>query len=79
MRTEGLSINLATVREHLDDTSALAHNYLGYVSNRIDDRIKCYRRAIELDPTFAFPHCNLAGCLSQKGDLAGAEAEYRRP
>jgi tetratricopeptide (TPR) repeat protein len=61
----------------LDDASALAHNYLGYVSNRIDERIQCYRRAIELDPTFAFPHHNLAGCLRLKGDLSGAVAEYR--
>src|SRR5262249_44732519 len=61
----------------LDDTSALAFNYLGYVSVGLDGRIRCWRRAIELDPTFAFPHYNLAGALRQKGDLPAAVAEYR--
>jgi tetratricopeptide (TPR) repeat protein len=60
-----------------DDTFAPAHNYLGYVTNDNNIRIRCYRRAIELDPTFAFPHFNLAGALRRKGDLRGAEAEYR--
>ena len=62
----------------LDDSSALAHNYLGYVSARVDDRIRCFQLAIERDPTFAFPHYNLAGGLRQKRDVPGAVAEYRK-
>jgi tetratricopeptide (TPR) repeat protein/tRNA A-37 threonylcarbamoyl transferase component Bud32 len=64
----------------LDDTFAMAHNYLGYVlwtRAELDERIRCYRRAIELDPTFAFSHYNLANSLRAKGDGAGAVTEYR--
>jgi serine/threonine-protein kinase len=60
-----------------DDTFAMTFNYLGYVldgaSNR-DERIRCYKRAIALDPTFAFPHYNLGNAL-----LAGAMWPGRWP
>ncbi len=65
----------------LDNTFAMAHNYLGYVlSGRApaDEIIQCYRRAIERDKTFAFPHYNLANVLVYaKGDTKGAIAEYQ--
>lgn len=64
----------------LDGAFAPAHNYLGYVLDRVADRdrrINCYRKAIELDPTFAFPHYNLGNALQAKGDREAAEAEYR--
>jgi tetratricopeptide (TPR) repeat protein/tRNA A-37 threonylcarbamoyl transferase component Bud32 len=73
----------AAFRESLeiDDTFAMAHNYLGYVLNGrapADEVIRCYRRAIERDPTFAFPHYNVAEVLRvQKRDVPGAIVEYR--
>lgn len=36
-----------------------------------------YRRALELDPTFADAHLNLGRLLHETGDLAGAEGCYR--
>jgi tetratricopeptide (TPR) repeat protein len=65
----------------LDDTFAVAHNYLGYVLKspaERDERIRCFRRAIELDPTFAFAHYNLAGALRDNRDPDGAIAEFRK-
>jgi tetratricopeptide (TPR) repeat protein len=65
----------------LDETNALAHNYLGYVlAGRAPraERIRCFRRAIELDPDFAYPHFNLAGLLVAERDVPGAVAEFRK-
>jgi tetratricopeptide (TPR) repeat protein len=65
----------------LDDTFAMAHNYLGNVLDgraNIEERIRCYRRAIELDPTFAFPHYNLANVLRRTGDPRGAVDEFEK-
>jgi tetratricopeptide (TPR) repeat protein len=65
----------------LDDTFAMAHNYLGNVLDgraNIEERVRCYRRAIELDPTFAFPHYNLANLLRRTGDRRGAVDELHK-
>ena len=42
-----------------------------------DGAEKLYRKAIELDPSYAALHNNLADCLMNRGDLGGAETSVR--
>ncbi|MFO0892368.1 MAG: tetratricopeptide repeat protein [Isosphaeraceae bacterium] len=57
------------------------HNGLGtLLCNRrgdLEGAVKCFRRAIELDPTFALAHENLGNAHYRKGDLNRAADEYR--
>src|SRR5260370_160177 len=45
---------------------------------KLDDAIAEYRRAIEIDPNYAFAHNNLGVALRGQGKLDDAIAEYRR-
>ena len=45
---------------------------------KLDEAIAFYRRAIQLDPTFALPHNNLGNVLQEQGKLAEACQCYQR-
>jgi Flp pilus assembly protein TadD len=54
---------------------------LGFIMARLgqqDEALANYRKALELDPTCASAHFNLAVGLVQAGKLADAEAHYRQ-
>lgn len=57
----------------VNDPAAHRPDYM----DRLQGRVKCYHRAIELDPMHASAHFSLGRCLSQVGD-SGAEQEFRR-
>jgi protein O-mannosyl-transferase len=60
---------------------AKAHNALGSIAVRkqkFDEAIDEFRQAIDLDPTSATAHLNLAIQLAEAGNLAEAEVQFRR-
>lgn len=48
---------------------AIAYSKIG----RLDEAVRCYRRALELDPQLSGAHYGLAFLLLKRGDTAGAE------
>jgi hypothetical protein len=55
----------------LDDFCAMAHNNLGWTydcSGRISEAIRCYRRAVEIDPGLTLAKVNLASLTSKTGE-----------
>ncbi|MGE5209487.1 MAG: tetratricopeptide repeat protein [Alphaproteobacteria bacterium] len=65
----------------LDPLSPIINADLGvnmYLARRYDDAIAQLQKTLELDPTFFYPHYFLGLVLEQKGDLAGAIAEYEK-
>jgi tetratricopeptide (TPR) repeat protein len=54
---------------------------LGTVYSRkgeFNEAVDCYRRAIELDSTFADPHNNLGNIYARRGDMTAARSEFLR-
>ncbi len=61
----------------------MTHDNLGVVldrENQLDEAIAEHRKAIDLDPKFASPHCNLGAilCDGKKHDYDGAIIELRQ-
>jgi Tfp pilus assembly protein PilF len=44
---------------------------------KVDEAIKEFRRALELDPYYVDAHANLATALQQQGKVEEAAAEWR--
>jgi tetratricopeptide (TPR) repeat protein len=45
---------------------------------KVDESIKSYQKAAELNPSFVWSHHNLADVLQQEGRLDEAVAAYRK-
>src|SRR5204863_115768 len=60
-----------------DPQFGMAHNNLGCLlhEKNLEQAIREYRKAIQLDKGHALPHCNLARALSDKGLVDEAIAE----
>lgn len=62
------------LRDHPDDLRVLQNMAIAYSrTGRIEEAIRAYRKALELDPSLAGAHYGLAFLLIKKGDAAGAE------
>jgi tetratricopeptide (TPR) repeat protein len=67
------------LRDHPNDqrvlqNMAIAHSRLG----QQDDAMRCYRRALELDPALAGAHYGLAFLLLKRGEHAEAQEHLER-
>lgn len=76
------SRNLARKALELDDSLAEAHASLGNLSLftewKFDEAERHFRRALDLNPSYATAHQWFAYCYLVRGDLAGATREIRR-
>ena len=60
---------------------ARPHDYMGiakYKSGLINDAIKHYNLAINIDPEYPYPYINLGICYFDKRDVDGAIAQFSR-
>ena len=72
-RLDYLSEGLA-LRDQPNDQRILQNMAIAYSKTaRLDDAIRCYRRALELDPQLSGAHYGLAFLLLKRGDAVGAE------
>ncbi len=61
------------LRDHPNDPKILQNMAIAYSrTSRLDDAIRCYRRALELAPELAGAHYGLAFLLLKREDRAGA-------
>ncbi len=61
------------LRDHPNDPKILQNMAIAYSrTSRLDDAIRCYRRALELAPDLAGAHYGLAFLLLKREDRAGA-------
>ena len=62
------------LRDQPNDQRILQNMAIAYSKTaRLDDAIRCYRRALELDPQLSGAHYGLAFLLLKRGDSVGAE------
>ncbi|HEX7940595.1 MAG TPA: tetratricopeptide repeat protein [Gemmatimonadaceae bacterium] len=62
------------LRDEPNDQRILQNMAIAYSkTGRLDDAIRCYRRALELDPQLSGAHYGLAFLLLRRGESAGAE------
>lgn len=62
------------LRDRPNDSRILQNMGIAFSrTGRQDDAIRCYRRALEIDPALGGAHYGLAFLLLKKGDGAGAE------
>jgi tetratricopeptide (TPR) repeat protein len=76
-------IEIASDHKHGDDNnlSSDAYKCLGEalaVQGQPDEAIICYRKAIELNPRWSWPHCNLGDVLAAQGKLDEAIVCYQK-
>ena len=66
------------LREKPDDHRVLQNMAIAYTrTSRIEDAVRCYRRALEVQPQLSGAHYGLAFLLLRRGDRAGAEQHLR--
>ena len=62
------------LRDKPDDYRVLQNMAIAYTrTSRIEDAVRCYRRALELQPQLSGAHYGLAFLLLRRGDRGGAE------
>jgi Flp pilus assembly protein TadD len=62
------------LRDKPDDLRVLQNMAIAYSrTGRLEEAIRAYRRALEIDPTQSGAHYGLAFLLIKRGDLTGAE------
>jgi Flp pilus assembly protein TadD len=67
------------LRDHPNDHRVLENLAIAYSkTGRLDDAIRCYRRALDLQPQLAGAHYGLAFLLLRRGDRPGAERHLTR-
>ena len=63
------------LRDKPYDAKVLQNMAIAYTKlNRLDEAIRCYRRALEFQPTLSGAHYGLAYLLLKRGDRTGAES-----
>ena len=66
------------LRDRPDDFKVLQNMAIAYTrTSRIEDAVRCYRRALEVNPQLSGAHYGLAFLLLRRGDRAGAEQHLR--
>ncbi len=66
------------LRDKPDDFRVLQNMAIAYTrTSRIEDAVRCYRRALELQPQLSGAHYGLAFLLLRRGDRVGAEQHLR--
>jgi tetratricopeptide (TPR) repeat protein len=61
--------------------SSLAHNNLGNIflqNGRVDEAMKQFQKALDIEPRYALAHNNLGAALYQKGQVDEAVAHYQK-
>jgi Flp pilus assembly protein TadD len=67
------------LRDQPNDHRVLQNLGIAYSkAGRLDDAVRCYRRALELQPQLAGAHYGLAFLLLRRGDRPGAERHLQR-
>jgi Flp pilus assembly protein TadD len=62
------------LRDQPNDQRILQNMAIAYSkTGRMDEAVRCYRRALELDPQLSGAHYGLAFLLLKRGDALGAE------
>jgi len=62
------------LRDKPDDLRVLQNMAIAYSrTGRLEEAIRAYRRALEIDPSVSGAHYGLAFLLIKRGDLSGAE------
>ena len=62
------------LRDHPNDPRILQNMAIAFSkTSQMDDAVRCYRRALELDPKLSGAHYGLAFLLLKRGDAVGAE------
>ena len=62
------------LRDHPNDPRILQNMAIAFSkTSQMDDAVRCYRRALELDPKLSGAHYGLAFLLLKRGDALGAE------
>lgn len=62
------------LRDRPNDRRILQNMAIAYSrTGRLEDAIRCYRRALEVDPSLSGAHYGLAFLLLKRGDAMGAE------
>lgn len=66
------------LRDKPDDQRVLQNMAIAYTrTGQLDEAIRCYRRALQLEPTLSGAHYGLAFLLLKKDDKADAESHLR--
>ena len=66
------------LRDKPDDYRVLQNMAIAYTrTSRIEDAVRCYRRALEIQPRLSGAHYGLAFLLLRRGDRGGAEEHLR--
>src|SRR5687768_7656965 len=61
------------LRDHPNDPRILQNMAIAFSkTGRMEEAIRSYRRALELDPSLSGSHCGLAFLLIKRGDTTGA-------
>jgi Flp pilus assembly protein TadD len=67
------------LRDQPNDHRVLQNLAIAYSkTGRLDDAVRCYRRALDLQPQLAGAHYGLAFLLLRRGDRPGAELHLQR-
>ena len=67
------------LRDQPDDPKVLQNMAIAYSkTGRLDDAVRCYSRALTLDPRLSGAHYGIAFLLIRKGDPLAAEEHLRR-
>ncbi|HKG92071.1 MAG TPA: tetratricopeptide repeat protein [Gemmatimonadaceae bacterium] len=66
------------LRDKPDDFRVLQNMAIAYTrTSRIEDAVRCYRRALEIQPQLSGAHYGLAFLLLRRGDRGGAAQHLR--
>ena len=66
------------LRDKPDDFKVLQNMAIAYTrTSRTEDAVRCYRRALEVNPQLSGAHYGLAFLLLRRGDRSGAEQHLR--
>jgi len=67
------------LRDQPNDHRVLQNLAIAFTkAGRLDDAVRCYRRALDLQPQLAGAHYGLAFLLLRRGDRPGAELHLQR-
>src|SRR3984885_10152904 len=67
------------LRDQPNDHRVLQNLAIAYSkTGRLEDAVRCYRRALDLQPQLAGAHYGLAFLLLRRGDRTGAELHLQR-